>query len=667
MTLNKYKFKTRLIFGFGIIILINIISIIISLQKVNHLRGDFEAIYNHPLAVSNAVREINGDINAIHRTMKDVVLSENIEQVIKETALVSEYDNKIKKAFKTVYDRFLGNMNDVNRANKTYHEWGIIRNEVIELMKQGKKEDATQITRGKGAEHIKKLLNHTQIMIDFAAKKADEFYNKNKEKEKNAYIILIIMLFLLLSLSVLIAVIINNSISKPIKNLVQRVQKNYKFNFENLKDFSSRSEQEMLDISVTQLENVSKELKEFNSNLENKIEERTKELSESEENYKRQSEMYAAINIELIKAKEKAEKSEKIAKELKRKTDLILNVAGEGIYGLDTKGNTTFVNPTAAKLIGWEAEEILGKNQHDILHHSRVDGTPYLSAECPIYAAYKDGQIHKVDNEVFWRKDGSNFFVEYISSPMKDENDEIIGAVVTFKDITERKENEQQLLETNKSLQDMVYVASHDLQIPLVSMEGYASELLENNKDKLDEEGVYCLNRLQANARRMHKLVLSLLDVSRLNTQKNPHETFSLQALVNKIIKDITLTIEKANANISVGKLPKLYADKQRIEGTLRNLLLNSLNYGGTEIGVNYSDNKLYIKDNGIGIPENQLEKVFLPGERLKMSKASGVGMGLTFCQKVIEQHSGKIWAESEGKNKGTCIYIDFNNNLIIK
>lgn len=134
----------------------------------------------------------------------------------------------------------------------------------------------------------------------------------------------------------------------------------------------------------------------------------------------------------------------------RRQNELILTAAGEGIYGLDLDGNTTFVNPAAANFIGWDPQDLIGRSQHKVLHHSKPDGSPYDPEECPIYAAFKDGKQHHVDDEVFWRKDGSSFPVEYISTPIRNDQDEIEGAVVTFKDITMRKQAEVALLESEE-------------------------------------------------------------------------------------------------------------------------------------------------------------------------------------------------------------------------
>lgn len=122
----------------------------------------------------------------------------------------------------------------------------------------------------------------------------------------------------------------------------------------------------------------------------------------------------------------------------------ILETVGEGIYCLDLVGNTTFVNPAAEKMTGYSAEELIGKPQHALIHHTRADGTIYPREECHIYAAFKDGKTHHENGEVFWRKDGISFPVEYASTPIY-ENKEIVGAVVTFRDISERKESEIKL------------------------------------------------------------------------------------------------------------------------------------------------------------------------------------------------------------------------------
>ena len=123
---------------------------------------------------------------------------------------------------------------------------------------------------------------------------------------------------------------------------------------------------------------------------------------------------------------------------------LILESAGEGVYGLDAEGKTTFVNPAAERMTGYTAKEMIGHCQHKLVHHTKPDGTAYIDKKCPIYAAVKDGKVHTVSDEVFWRKDGTPFPVEYVSTPIW-ENLKLRGAVVVFKDISERKQAEEEI------------------------------------------------------------------------------------------------------------------------------------------------------------------------------------------------------------------------------
>jgi PAS domain S-box-containing protein len=140
---------------------------------------------------------------------------------------------------------------------------------------------------------------------------------------------------------------------------------------------------------------------------------------------------------------------------LRHQQKQILDAAAEGILGLDVEGRTTFANRAATKMIGREIEELLGVNQHSLMHHSMADGTPYSEADCPIYAAYKDGKARYRTSEVFWKKDKTSFPVEYSSTPIM-ERGKIVGAVVTFRDITERKDAEEALRNSEMKFRTVV-------------------------------------------------------------------------------------------------------------------------------------------------------------------------------------------------------------------
>jgi len=135
---------------------------------------------------------------------------------------------------------------------------------------------------------------------------------------------------------------------------------------------------------------------------------------------------------------------ERVFQDIERENQLILRAAGEGIYGVNAEGKTTFVNPAAERMLGWSAEELVGKAIHPIVHHTHHDGRHYPDHDCPIYAAFRDGAVHQVDGEVFWRKDGTPVWVEYTSTPIRDRS-MVVGAVIVFRDVSQRREADEKL------------------------------------------------------------------------------------------------------------------------------------------------------------------------------------------------------------------------------
>ncbi|MFC3031203.1 sigma-54 interaction domain-containing protein [Pseudoalteromonas fenneropenaei] len=123
---------------------------------------------------------------------------------------------------------------------------------------------------------------------------------------------------------------------------------------------------------------------------------------------------------------------------------LLLNSVGEGIYGFDLDGNAVFVNPAAERMTGWRADELLGNRIHEYHHHSHADGSPYPACDCQIYQTLKDGKVRQVKNEVFWRRDGSRFPVEYTTTPIMRDG-KLIGAVAIFRDVSQQQQTEQAL------------------------------------------------------------------------------------------------------------------------------------------------------------------------------------------------------------------------------
>ncbi|TBR37868.1 PAS domain S-box protein [Marinomonas agarivorans] len=184
---------------------------------------------------------------------------------------------------------------------------------------------------------------------------------------------------------------------------------------------------------------------------------------------------------------------EAVFEEIEKQNQLLLKAVGDGIYGVDTQGRTTFVNKAAELIIGWRREDLIGQKIHDIMHHTHLDGRPYPTHDCPIYAAFNDGIIHSVDDEVFWSKDGQAIPVEYTSTPVT-ENGVLVGAVVIFRDITERKRIQKALLD--------------------------ALEEVDHLKQRLEMENAYLIEELNADFNH-HQIIGQSIQVQQMVQQIN--------------------------------------------------------------------------------------------------------------------------------------------------
>ncbi|MBN2789871.1 MAG: HAMP domain-containing histidine kinase [Candidatus Delongbacteria bacterium] len=230
-----------------------------------------------------------------------------------------------------------------------------------------------------------------------------------------------------------------------------------------------------------------------------------------------------------------------------------------------------------------------------------------------------------------------------------------------IQDITDKKNKEIEIETANNDLKEMLHIVAHELQTPLVTMEGFSTLILENYKDKFDKQMSYYLERINTNALSMKKLINSILDISRLNTVKYPHEKFNTQLMITDLEQEIEIISDRKViiALKTFPEIPEIYGDKQRIYLVFRNLVLNAINYGGKNVEIGYNPSKgFYVKDDGIGIKKDYIERIFIPGERLKENEVEGTGMGLTFCKKILEIHRGKIWAESKGKGQGATFFF---------
>ncbi len=384
--------------------------------------------------------------------------------------------------------------------------------------------------------------------------------------------------------------------------------------------------------------------RDFIVEMKAKMHKKNRELEEAYINLQNRSE-------ELLKTKDYLEK--------------VLVTTPSGLFTVDLNRIITSWNKTAEKITGFKAEETIGK-ECTILR-----GSP-CPDECGLYAEDEEKPIFGTECSVI-AKNGKKMILLKNVDYLRDEKGEIIGGVEIFEDITDRKRMEQELEERaveltrlNKEMEEFVYITSHDMRSPLISVEAYMHRLLDDYKEVLSKEAINHVERIWVNIEFMNNLISSMLDLSRITTQKAQYETVDFYSLVKMAISELEPRIREKNIEVFLDEdMPEIYCDKIRINQVLTNLIGNAIKFMGEtpdpRIEVGYNDeekfHEFYVKDSGIGIAEEFHEFIFKPMQRLKEIEADGAGMGLTITKKIVESHGGSIWIESK-EGKGSTFYF---------
>ena len=348
---------------------------------------------------------------------------------------------------------------------------------------------------------------------------------------------------------------------------------------------------------------------------------------------------------------------------LQRRYEMILNSAGEGICGLDVEGKATFVNPAVAKLTGWPVAELLGKSEAEIFLRNLKNGDSPPATQNP-------------DELFVSRKDGTCFPVEFVKTSIN-ESGRVIGSVLVFKDITERKRVEDtlarkasELARSNAELEQFAFVASHDLQEPLRKIQAFGDRLKVKCESFQSTEIRDYLDRMQNAAARMRTLINDLLAFSRVIRSSEPFVAVDLAVVTKEVLSDLEVRIEKSGAKIDVEPLPSIEADPMQMRQLMLNLISNALKFqpAGAVPVVKINSrtltaasgdklSEITVQDNGIGFDEKYIDKIFAVFQRLHgRSEYEGTGVGLAVCRRIVDRHHGNIIAKSQPGKGATFI-----------
>ncbi|HXA17393.1 MAG TPA: ATP-binding protein [Thermoanaerobaculia bacterium] len=406
---------------------------------------------------------------------------------------------------------------------------------------------------------------------------------------------------------------------------------------------------------LAELEQRDQKLLLHQTHLEAMVDSRTAELT--------------VANEELMLAKNAAEKAAAISTQLARESALILNNATDGILGVGLDNRPTFLNPAGVRILGLTLRDFQKKTIHEAVHHSHADGTPWPEEECVNTVAMRRGDPVPVVNDIFWRPDGTSFPVEYSSTPMFDEDGHQLGAVIVFRDVTERR-----AIERLKG--EFVSTVSHELRTPLTSIRGALGLLSSGLLGPIAEKGQRMLEIAVTNTDRLVRLINDILDLERIESGKVEltRGTVDAQVVLDQAREGLQSIADQAGIQIVTEPATgSLWGDSDRVIQTLTNLIGNAIKFSpaGTTVTIGGTagaeDFTFRVTDEGRGVPDDKLDSIFQRFSQIDASDSrdkGGSGLGLAICESIVTAHGGRIWAE---KNDPVGTRLQFTIPLAVR
>ena len=329
-----------------------------------------------------------------------------------------------------------------------------------------------------------------------------------------------------------------------------------------------------------------------------------------------------------------------------------------GIILCNVEKHIIWVNTSFSAMSGFSLEECVDKRLYDFMQSNHYD------------SEYIQLMRSKLDNEEYFEVDlinchkmGKNYWINILQTPIYDNQGKLEGYIGISTDITNRKLHDEererligQLTASNTELSRFAYIASHDMQEPLRMIWNFSDLIVKEYNEKLDDEGKEYLDIVMTSAKRMQQMVNDLLEYAKVGNESVKFSEFDPQKNMEHILANLSSIIDKNSAKITTDNLPLLKGNAIQFERLIYNIILNAIKYCSNdtppEITINVSDQHQYwlfkISDNGIGIETESLKKIFEPFFRLhSWHQVGGTGIGLSVCKRIIENHGGKLWAES--------------------
>lgn len=367
-------------------------------------------------------------------------------------------------------------------------------------------------------------------------------------------------------------------------------------------------------------------------------------------------------------------------------TQTITRNTTSSLFMINKDGYCTYLNTSAEKMFGYTLEDMMQQPLHNLIHHHRPDGSFYPMEECPIGQSLQQHSDIRAHEDVFFRKDGTSLTVSCAASPIF-ENGFPVATVVEVRDITQEKEFQEHLVRINADLNrkneelrrinidldNFVYTASHDLKAPIANLEGIITMLAKKLSGKLDQKELNLIDMMNAMAAKLKSTIKDLTEITKVQKELDQAvEPVSFEEILADVEADIQELVQESNAVLTTRfEVEGISYARKNLRSVVYNLVANALKYRSPKrqplvlIQTQLLDGfvVLSVKDNGLGIPANQIHKLFAMFRRLH-THVEGSGIGLYITKRIIENNGGRIEVVSE-EGQGTTFRVFFRTEQL--
>ncbi|WP_338356649.1 ATP-binding protein [Yeosuana marina] len=633
--MKKLRFRTRLIIAFSSILAFMLVLGLFALYELNTIDKHLQRMYNQPLVVSNAVRDIEANTELISHKLDHFIMAEDSLEAAVHLKTINTSDKLINNSFKIISNKFLGETSSIDSLHNAYKNYSVLVDDIIKLKKKEDIVGAYSLYQKRGKIKVDDIYEKARVLTDFAQNKADEIYQNSIEETKQNIVLFCVVMAIFILASISIAITVSKSISKPIWHFIKELKLLYKKEETVQSVLLNENEERLLVSSIEELKTAYFKLNTFNSQLSEKVKERTHELHKSKDFLHN-----------------------------------IINNLADPVFVKDEKSRLIIVNNAFCNIFGVSQEEVLGKTFTEGLSKDEFNRINNIDEK-----VLENGEEHiKQDSLTTSQGDSRTVLTKIIRYVDESDKPFLVGVLT---DITELRNQRVQLKKAKEKAEHSeklktAFLAnmSHEIRTPMNAILGFTSLLDDDVVDESKKKKF--IELIQEAGKRLLAIISDVVDISKIEAKQLSInlDTCNLNEIIDSLYFQFSIQNKTKDVSIEIHKSLDdndcfVKTDRNRLVQILSNLIENALKFtkqGSVTFGYSIDKDKIkfYVKDTGIGISEKDKKIIFNRFSQVdnEYTKAvTGTGLGLSIAKGLVELLGGNIWVENTLTEGSTFIF----------